>query len=250
MTRNPREILTRSARPPDLDLSYGPDLDHHGEVWWPPAGGREPAPALVVLVHGGFWLAEWDCTHARPLAEALADQGFVVCSLEYRRLGSPGGGGWPDTFDDVATALDHLPEMITASEPFAPAHRIVLVGHSAGGHLALWLAGRHRLPDDHPWHGGTRVHGVVALAPVALLAQADRDDTGEGSVAALVGGHADEISDRYDLVDPSAMVPIGVPTVLVHGALDQQVPIAQSRSFVDLAKGSRRRFGAYRAPRD
>ena len=116
----------------------------------------------------------------------------------------------------------------------------MLIGHSAGGHLALWTAARHRLPPGTAWHraDGPRVLGVVALAPVAALARADGEDVGEGAVAELVGGDHTSHRERYSLVDPSALTPSGVPTVVIHGADDQQVPVGHSRSYVDDARAA------------
>lgn len=231
---DPRSILTRSARAPDLVLAYGADQDQLGEVWWP-AGLDEGSGVLVMVIHGGFWQAEWDRVHARPMAAAIADAGHTVCSVEYRRIGSPGGGGWPGTFDDIGTAVDRLPEMINDASPTGRrTSRVVLVGHSAGGHLALWAAARHRLPANQPWHSANplALHGIVALAPVGALARADHDGVGEGAVAELVGGSVDTCPDRYAVVDPAQLLPSGVPTVVVHGDQDEQVPIAQSRAYV------------------
>jgi len=235
-----RDVLTRSARAPDAVVAYGPDPDHLGEAWWPDAMENSAAPpaALVLVIHGGFWQVEWDRVHARPLAAALAGAGYVVGSVEYRRIGSAGGGGWPGTFDDIATAVDELPEMIMAIAPdHVSTDGVVLVGHSAGGHLALWTAARHRLPAHLGWHHAhpTRVRGVVALAPVAELGRADREGVGEGAVADLVGGHAGEVPDRYLAVDPAALAPSHVRTVVVHGTDDRQVPVHHSRSYVEYA---------------
>lgn len=250
MAPDPRDVLTRSARAPDAVLAYGPGPDQLGEVWWPSTPPEAPsrsgpvAPAaLVLVVHGGFWQAEWDRVHARPLAAALADAGHVVGSVEYRRIGSVGAGtgGWPWTFDDIAAAVDQLPKMIMNA---APGHvrtaGVVLVGHSAGGQLALWSAARHRLPADLAWHRAARgtIRGVVALAPVATLARADHEGVGEGAVAELLGGHVADVPDRYAAADPDALAPSGVRTVVVHGERDRQVPIAHSRSYVQQARAT------------
>lgn len=242
MPPDPRSVLTRSARAPDAVLRYGPEADHLGEVWWPVptrSGRLGRPPALLLLLHGGFWQQEWDRVHIRPMAAALADVGYLVGSVEYRRLGLP-GGGWPGTFDDISAAVDQLPVMITAAaaEQTRPSG-LVLVGHSAGGHLALWAAARHRLPAEARWHRErTTVRGVVALAPVSALARADREDLGEGAVAELLGGHVADVPDRYAAADPDALAPSGVRTVVVHGERDRQVPIAHSRSYVQHARAT------------
>src|SRR6201995_5665038 len=110
--------------------------------------------ATVMFLHGGFWRAAYDRTHVGPLAVALAEAGFLVCAPEYRRTGAGGGagGGWPGAFDDVAAAVDVLPGVLSDLGGAPPSAGLVLGGHSAGGHLALWAAARHRLPADAPWH--------------------------------------------------------------------------------------------------
>src|SRR5262249_20385635 len=150
------------APPPDLVLSYGPGPDHVADLRLPPrragalpAGApppvTRPAP-LVVFLHGGFWRAAFYRTHIGPLSTALAAAGFAVCVPEFRRTGQR-GGGWPGPFDDVAAAVDTLPALVRDA---ADAGRVsdepaLLAGHSAGGHLALWAAARHRLPPGSRW---------------------------------------------------------------------------------------------------
>lgn len=185
------------------------------------AGDSTPRP-LVVVIHGGFWRAEYDRTHTGPLAADLAARGYPVAQIEYRRTGQP-GGGWPGTFDDVAAAVTAAS---THARSLVPADRLaegppILLGHSAGGHLALWYG--TVAPE------GAR--GVLALAPVADLAEAYRLDLDGGAVAALLGGGPDELPERYAATDPQQMRPISLPTVIIHGALDQQVPLALSRSY-------------------
>lgn len=235
MPYDSQSVLTRAARPPDEVLAYGPGPEQVCDVWWTrPAPGERRRP-LVLLIHGGFWRAEYDRRHALPMAEALADAGFVVALVEYARVGMP-GGGWPGTFDDVADAVDRLPQMINDAARYELS-RPVLVGHSAGGQLALWAGARHRLPPDCRWHRAEpiKIDGVVGLAPVACLGDADRTGVGGGAVARLMGGHADDHPDRYALADPFAMLPAGTPTVLVHGDQDPWVPIEQSRMYAAAA---------------
>jgi acetyl esterase/lipase len=126
-----REVLTRPAPPPDLTLTYGPHPDHVIDVRLPPS---RPAP-LIVMIHGGFWRAAYDRTHTGPLTSALAAAGYVVAIPEFRRTGQE-GGGWPGTFDDVAAALEAVPDLLAPYSEDPP----VLLGHSAGGHLAVWAA--------------------------------------------------------------------------------------------------------------
>ena len=169
-------VLARKARPPDLLLRYGPEDDHVADVHLPPTyrTAADPAPRvapLVLFLHGGFWRAKYGREHTAPLAEALAAAGFLVCAPEYRRTGQR-GGGWPGTFDDVAAAADRLPGLVATAIGAAAELPVVLAGHSAGGHLALWAASRHQLPAGTPWQLPPRhsVRAAVALAAVSDLA--------------------------------------------------------------------------------
>ncbi len=250
---DPRDVLTRPAPPPDHVLRYGPGPAHVVDVRLPPGLGLRDAarpPVLVLLLHGGFWRAAYDRTHLGPLSAALAAENFVVCTPEFRRTGQP-GGGWPGTFDDVAAAVDRLPGLVRSVLPGAAGPgRVILAGHSAGGHLALWSAGRHRLGADSPWHGvpgragadgvsgssGADVAGVVALAPVSDLAACYRAGLDDDAAGALLGGGPEEQPDRYAAADPARLVPLGVPVRIVHDTADDRVPFAMSRSFAELAR--------------
>ena len=128
----------------ELAEAYGPGTDRFGELWRPAGDGPWP---VVALLHGGFWRARRTLELMRPLAADLAGRGFAAWNLEYRRVGQP-GGGWPGTFQDVAAGLDHLAEL-AGREPL-DLDRLVVAGHSAGGHLALWSAARPGLPAGAP----------------------------------------------------------------------------------------------------
>ena len=223
---DPREVLDRPAPPPQVTVAYGSRADQIADVWLPAI-----SHGLVVYVHGGFWRAEWDRTHARPLANALLAEGYTVATIEYRRTGQE-GGGWPGSFDDVALAFDSVPQLVTRVAGADPGP-VVLAGHSAGGHLVLWGAVRHRLPAGVPWRlaNPPAVAGVLALAPVSELADAYQRRLGDGAVAELLGGGPEAHPDRYAATDPAALPAPDVPVVLVHGALDDRVPVAQSQRY-------------------
>jgi acetyl esterase/lipase len=242
------DVLTRLGRPPDLVLSYGEGTDQVADVHLPPK--RDPAPSgsgervpLIIFLHGGFWRAEYGREHTRPLAEALADAGFAVCAPEYRRTGQP-GGGWPGTFDDVAAAVDRLPALVaeaTSGLVAADSTQVVLAGHSAGGHLALWAGSRHRLPPESHWHSeDTRWRGVVALAAVSDLAAAHRKQLGNGAAAELMGGGPILFSDddRYREADPSQLLPAGAPVWLMHGMADDRVPYLMTLDYARWARAA------------
>ncbi|MEW2522980.1 alpha/beta hydrolase [Actinacidiphila alni] len=257
--------------PPDATASYGdhPDqlIDFYRPAPGPGAPAGRPAP-LVVLFHGGAWRAAHDRTHVSPLAAHLAAHGYAVASVEYRRGPAPGtadgprdprdrlpqqpsepaddaaapapaeplppAGRWPETFDDVAAAVDALPALaVTAlgAEAVDP-RRTVLTGHSAGGHLALWAAARHVLSPESPWHRATPspVRGVVALAPIADFTSAIRLGVCSGAVVDLLGG-ADELTARLPDADPAALLPTGIATTIVHGTTDNVVSPQVSEAF-------------------
>jgi acetyl esterase/lipase len=215
---------------PGVTVSYGSHGDQVADITFP-VHGAASAP-LVILLHGGFWRAEHDRLHVRVVADALAGCGYAVANVEYRRVGA--GGGWPATFADVAQAVDVLPAVIEREYPGRVDHdAIVYAGHSAGGQLALWAALRDHLGEGVP--GRTtqppRVAGVVALAPVADLAEAYRLGNGSGAVAELLGGGPDEVPDRYAATDPSALGAPRAPVVLVHGDQDEVLPVDMARRY-------------------
>ncbi|HKR70458.1 MAG TPA: alpha/beta hydrolase, partial [Streptosporangiaceae bacterium] len=247
------DVMTRSARPPDLVLRYGDGPDNVADVHVPSAAvtaaGRTGERALLtIFIHGGFWRAQYGRQHTAPLAEALAANGIVVCAPHYRRTGQP-GGGWPGTFDDVAAAIDRLPALVaeaTGGLVAADAGRVILAGHSAGGHLALWAASRHLLPPGSRWYAersGWR--GVVALAAVSDLVGAERQALGRQAVGALMGGAPAEVDDdRYWQADPARLLPAGGPVWLVHGMADDQVPYLMSLDYARWARAAGARAAA------
>jgi acetyl esterase/lipase len=241
---DPSDVLTRPARHPDQVLRYGPGPEHIADLRLPPnSGGRAAtgtgAGALVLLLHGGFWRATYDRAHLGPLAAGLADEGYLVCTPEFRRVGQA-GGGWPGTFDDIAAAVDVLPGLVRSAVPGEPvASQVVLAGHSAGGHLALWAAARHRLGPDSAWRvdAAPRIDAVVALAPISDLGDCYRAGLSNNAAGELLGGRPEEQPDRYAATDPARLVPLGIPVQIVHGTDDGTVPSAMSRRFAARAQG-------------
>ncbi|MBO4208036.1 alpha/beta hydrolase family protein [Micromonospora echinofusca] len=221
MAADPRAVLTRPAPPPDVTVAYGGHPDQIADLRRPAGRPGSPRP-LVIVIHGGFWRSEYDRGHTGPLAADLATRGYPVAQLEYRRTGAP-GGGWPGTLDDVRAGVAALPALVSGALPGATTDDPpILLGHSAGGHLALHAAAT----------APSRVGGVLALAPVADLAEAYRLDLDGGAVAALLGGGPAEVPDRYAVADPYSSVPNSTRTVIVHGVRDEQVPIMLSRAYV------------------
>jgi len=196
--------------------AYGSDPSQYGELYRP--AGRQ-VPGTVVIIHGGFWRARYDASLGRPLARDLSARGYLAWNLEYRRVGA--GGGWPGTLDDVAAGLDHLATLDVDTA------NVVAIGHSAGGQLAVWAAGR-----ETP---RVAVTGVIAQAGVLDLATAARQHVGQTAVLDLLDGSPDERPERYAVADPIGHVPLDVPVLCLNSPADDTVPIAQSSTYVAAA---------------
>jgi acetyl esterase/lipase len=227
---DPLEVLSGQAARPDVVLRYGEHADQLLDVHLPVVADG-PAPVLF-LVHGGFWRQRRDRTHTRPLAQALAAEGWAVVTPEYRRTG--GAGGWPATFDDVATAAESLPLLDEVAPGRLALDELTVLGHSAGGHLAMWLG----LCSNRP--AAPRVRRVVALAPVADLREAHARGLGDGAVQALMGGGPDDLPEEYAAADPAGALPQEVDArevavTVIHGDRDQQVPVQMSRALQGVA---------------
>lgn len=194
-------------------IAYGDDPSQYAELTLPDGTSR----GVVVIIHGGFWKAAYDASLGRPLAASLVEQGWTAWNVEYRRVGN--GGGTPATFDDVAAAIDALADV----EDLDLA-RVVTLGHSAGGHLAVWAAGR-----TEP---RVAVTAAVSQAGVLDLVAADEEGLGDGAVAALLGHPAGTADASWD---PAQQLPLDVPVRAVHAADDVVVPISQSQGYVDAA---------------
>lgn len=203
-----------------MPKAYGREPNQYGLLWLP----REAQPVpLVMLVHGGCWLSDYGVEHIKPLASALVRAGYAVWAPEYRRVGED-GGGWPGTFDDLRSALlaatSLQPSRIDTS-------RTVLAGHSAGGHLALWLATHGQIDD-----ADITLRGAVGLAAITDLATyRDTDNSCAAAVAQLLDGDSEEVPDRYRDASPATVAETALPIHLVHGSADDVVPLAQSRDM-------------------
>src|SRR3984957_11432457 len=205
---------------------YGTDPAQFGELWLP-AGA---AAGTVVVIHGGFWRARYDLSLGRPLAADLAARGYAAWNLEYRR--GPAGGGWAAPLADVAAGIDLLATLTVDTS------RVVAVGHSAGGHLAAWAAGREKLPPGAPGApaaGFVAVTGVVAQAGVLALADCARERVGGTAAPDLMGGGPDELPEEYRLADPVAAVPLRAPVLCLHSRADANVPFSYSERYVAAA---------------
>lgn len=213
-----------------MRIAYGDDPSQFLDLQVPAGDGPFPA---VVLLHGGFWQAQYGLDLMVGLADDAHARGYVAVNVEYRRVGN--GGGWPTTFDDVAAAVDHL---ATLDVPI-DLDRVVVVGHSAGGHLAAWVGSRTAIPAGQPGADPQVVPcAVVGQAAVVDLTGADRTDVGDGATAALMGGHRDQVPERYAVADPLLLAPPPGPVLLVHAQADPLVPFSQSRAYADRVEGA------------
>jgi acetyl esterase/lipase len=205
--------------PPAERHAYGEHPSQLCELFLPT--GAEPF-RVAVLIHGGFWRDRYGRDLEWPLAADLVERGWAAWNVEYRRLG--GGGGFPETLEDVAAAIDALAEVDAPLD----LGRVVAIGHSAGGQLALWAAAR----------AGARVPLTAAVSQAGAL---DLDElyrlgTSDGVVGDLLGGGPEDVLDRYRAASPARRLPIGVPLLLVHGELDDDVPAGMSRAFAAAAR--------------
>ena len=204
-------------------LTYGNDPEQKAELHRPASRSH----GVVVVLHGGFWRSSYDFSLGRPLAESLARHGWTALNLEYRRAGN--GGGFPETFDDVTAGIDLL-----ADVDGLDTSRVITLGHSAGGQLAVWAAGRPKL-DEVRWSSPrVTVTAAVSQAGVLDLRTAADDWLGGGAVEGFLG------TDRatLDIADPLARVPLDVPVWCIHGRDDLQVPIQQSQTYVKAARAA------------
>jgi len=207
--------------------AYGSDPSQLGELFVPSGAGPH---AVCVVMHGGYWRAQYDRSLMAGLCSDLAAHGLAAWNLEYRRVG--GGGGWPATFDDVAAGIDAL-DAIDAPLDLA---RVVAVGHSAGGQLALWAAARPTLPLDAPGASPRVVVGAaVSQAGVLDLALAATLMPSSTPTRALLGDPTAHY-ERYVLASPKERLPLGVPQLLLHGDRDDTVSLRIATSYATAAR--------------
>ena len=204
-------------------LTYGDDSEQKAELHRPASRSH----GVVVVLHGGFWRAPYDFSLGRPLAESLTRRGWTVLNLEYRRAGN--GGGFPETLDDVSDGIDLLADVDDLDTS-----RVITLGHSAGGQLAVWAAGRSKLDDARWSNPRVPVTAAVSQAGVLDLRSAVEDRLGDDAVEEFLG--TDRATDG--LADPLARVPLDVPVWCIHGRDDLHVPIEQSQTYVRAARAA------------
>jgi acetyl esterase/lipase len=219
-----------------LRYPYGPDASQYGELHLPAV--RRFAGVAVVL-HGGYWRSRYGAELGTPLAQDLAGHGIPAWNLEYRRAGN--GGGWPETFDDVAAGIDLLARL--AGRHDLRLDRVTALGHSAGGHLAVWAAGRSQLPVGSPGRASALaplvpLTAVVSQSGLLDLRQARLQNLSDGAVLNLLGSSPEEDPSRYLLADPMHLAPLPVPVYAVVGRNDSTVPPQLSRAYVTVCNAT------------
>ena len=226
-TSSRSSILDEPPPSADRRIAYGDAPSQFGDLYLPSGSIRRRAP-LVILLHGGYWRARYGLGYFGHVAAALADDGIAAWNVEYRRVGEV-GGGWPGTFDDVRAGIAFGRTLHREFE--IDTSHVLLLGHSAGGHLALWA-----VADLAANEGGRDGISVVALAPVADLGDAWARRLSDHAVVGLLGGGPDDWPDRYAIACPSRRLPLGVPTCVVHGLSDTSVPFDMAEAFVARAR--------------
>lgn len=217
-----QDLSRHALADPDVRLHYGAGPQQFAELWRPRASAQAPA---VIVIHGGFWRSARDLKMTSPLCEALRTEGMACFNVEYRRVGQP-GGGYPGTLEDICAAGQYFAAQ--ARKYNIDTARVAVVGHSAGGQLALYLAAERVL----------KLRGAVSLAGAVDLRRAWELKLGDGAAGQFLGGSPAQVAERYRKASPIERLPLGVPTRLLHGADDEVVPLDLSRRYEAAARAS------------
>jgi acetyl esterase/lipase len=234
----PREVDVIPASPPDHTIAYGSEVNQFGQLFLPQGPGPFP---VAVIIHGGCWKKFADLKNTVPMSDTLRKAGIATWNIEYRRVDNE-GGGWPGTYLDVAAAIDHLRQI--GPQYHLDLERVITVGHSAGGHLALWAAARQRLPKSSQLYmkDPLPIQGVVNLAGPgklqSLSAEQQQKVCGSVPVTQLLGGEIDLVPQRVREGSPGEMLPLGVPQIMITGSLDHLVPPTLGEEYAALARKS------------
>lgn len=213
------DVLSKPSPPYDLRLAYGPGPNQFIDLRFPLSSNKHRRFAVVLNIHGGFWRAKYTLEHAGHLCAALTQSGVASANIEYRRVGNE-GGGWPGTFEDIRSAYQFVIQ--NAQKHNLDSRKMVVMGHSAGGQLALCLAAHE-----------AAVRSVISLAGVVDLQAAYELHLSNNAVAEFLGGTPSEVPDHYREADPMQLSIRDARQWLIHGSADQDVPPSFSRDYVE-----------------
>ena len=222
-----------TGRDNGIRIPYGPAAFQYGELYIPQKKGIETPTPVIILIHGGFWRATYSLSLMRRLARDLVRNGIAAWNIEYRRIGNH-EGGWPNTMLDVALATDYVRTL--APQYGLDIQKVMPVGHSAGGHLAIWLAARQRIAEGELHTAEPlALTGAVSLAGCVDLDYVAQLSLGNNAAIELLGGEPQDVPERYATASPAALLPLGTPQVLIHGTRDDRVPFDVSQSYARIA---------------
>jgi acetyl esterase/lipase len=236
-TENNKPTASSTAAPSlpaPIRIQYGSVAQQFGDLRVPTGTGPHP---VVVVLHGGCWLDFYGLDLMDGLSAALTAEGIATWNIEYRRIGD-GGAEYPNPLLDVGAGVDHLRSLASAHK--LDLSKVTTVGHSAGGHLAVWVAARGKLAANNPLRGADPlpVRAVVSLAGILDLAESIDVGVCNGAAAKLLAGSASEVPAHYAEASPRALLPIGVRQSLIHGSADVMVPLVMSQHYLDAAKAA------------
>lgn len=236
---NSSDVNALHSAAADQKIAYGKDPLQFAELRLPHKPGPYP---VVIVIHGGCWVSKFaDLHNTAALADALRANGYATWNIEYRREDNA-GGGWPGTFADVATAADFLTTI--ADKYSLDLNRVIVIGHSAGGQLALWLAARHRIPPSNQLYSAKplAVRGVIALGGVTDMKAFREYNNANGIcdssdvIGKLLGNTEEQITKRYHAVSPIELLPFNIPQILIYGKDDKVVPTTFGKSYQHVAQ--------------
>lgn len=233
----PVEFQALPSKPTDHRISYGKDPNQYGELRIPASAGPHP---VVILIHGGCWRAEFATLRdLAPMGDQLEADGIASWNIEYRRLYQP-GSGWPGTYLDVGQAVDFLRTLVQQYN--LDLNRVVVLGHSAGGHLAMWVAARHKLPKESRIYleNPLPIRGVIDLAGTPDMAGYvhldDKNNCGADVIKGMLGENPEDARERDKQVSALKLLPLGIPQVLIWGRQDDYLTVKVAEKYEQAAK--------------
>jgi acetyl esterase/lipase len=232
---NPAQVNELPSKPADVRIPYGADPHQFADLRLPKS--KKPYPVVIIL-HGGCWMSSVATSqNTAALADALRDLGVATYNVEYRGVDDE-GGGWPGTFLDVAQATDKLRSI--AKKYALDLNHVVIIGHSAGAQLGLWLAARHKLPANSELYSAKplSINGVIAVGGIVDLEAYNAQQNnacGNDTIGHLLGNNPALLTPRYHIASPAALLPLGVPQILIYATQDAIIPANLNQDYQVLA---------------